>query len=268
MPIYGDDPNWPVGTDVAAHFGITKWEPPPCTDPDAAPRHPLFHTYTDIQCWGNFPGAFREGEEGVITEKMHGKNRRQGYVLSGDDTAQAPWEYMIGSHDTPRREVGTDGRRSIFWDARSPKMDRLLCYLRDEYPWDGEKCSVLVFDELIGTQDMKYGLANGVRDSRAFEIAINGRYLDFDAKAALFRDFGVAQAPILCRGPISAAVVEYYTNGPTTLCDTSVAGKFSGREGIVVTPVVERFSPELCDRLILKSISVDYLARKGGTDSH
>ena len=43
-----------------------------------------------------------------------------------------------------------------------------------------------------------------------------------------------------------------------------------GREGCVVTPVVERYDPGLggSGRVILKSISADYLARKGGTDDH
>jgi hypothetical protein len=49
-----------------------------------------------------------------------------------------------------------------------------------------------------------------------------------------------------------------------------MAGKFGGREGCVVTPVVERYDPDLGGggRVILKSISADYLARKGGTDDH
>jgi hypothetical protein len=37
-----------------------------------------------------------------------------------------------------------------------------------------------------------------------------------------------------------------------------------------VAPVVERYDPTLggSGRVILKSISADYLARKGGTDDH
>jgi hypothetical protein len=64
--------------------------------------------------------------------------------------------------------------------------------------------------------------------------------------------------------------VEEHTYGPTTLCPPESAGRFSGREGCVVTPVRERYSPELggSGRVILKSISADYLARKGGTEEH
>jgi hypothetical protein len=56
---------------------------------------------------------------------------------------------------------------------------------------------------------------------------------------------------------------------PLRLSPPEAAGRFQGREGCVVTPVVERYDPDLGGgRVILKSISADYLARKGGTDEH
>lgn len=267
-PAFGDDPNWPVGTDVAKHFGITKWEPPPCTDFDAGPHHPLFHRFTEIQHWGNYPTAFAVGEMGIITEKLHGKCHRQGYVRTGDDVMTAAWEFTVGSHDTPRVEIGTDGIRSPFWDAVSAETKALLAYVRDELEWPEHKFSVLLFGEQTGTQDMKYGLSPGVRGYRLFNIAVNGVYLDNELVSLLCRRFNVEMVPELYRGPITPEIVELYTNGPTTMCAPQAAGKFKGREGIVVTPLKERFSPVLSGRLVLKSVSVDYLARKGGTDSH
>jgi hypothetical protein len=55
---------------------------------------------------------------------------------------------------------------------------------------------------------------------------------------------------------------------PADECPPDQAGRFGGREGCVVAPVVERYDPALggSGRVILKSISADYLARKGGTD--
>ena len=89
-------------------------------------------------------------------------------------------------------------------------------------------------------------------------------------KAALFCRFGVESVPHLYGGPFSWGVVEEHTYGPTTMCLPDTAGRFGGREGCVVTPVVERYDPGLGGggRVILKSISADYLARKGGTDEH
>ena len=40
------------------------------------------------------------------------------------------------------------------------------------------------------------------------------------------------------------------------------------REGVVIRPARERYSEELSGRLVLKSISDDYVLRKGGTEYH
>jgi hypothetical protein len=163
-------------------------------------------------------------------------------------------------------------RQSEFWEPVAESVKAMLAHVRDVFPWPEPKTGIVLFGELYGTQDMKYGLKNA-RGFRAFDIAINGRYVDYDAKAELFEKFGVDMAPPLYRGPFSAALVEQHTDGPTTLCAPEEAGSFAGREGIVVTPVIERISETMIPtttngRVIFKSISADYLARKGGTDAH
>jgi hypothetical protein len=146
----------------------------------------------------------------------------------------------------------------------SEPVRALLRHLSDD------EHSVVLFGELYGSgvQDMAYGLGQGIKGFRAFDIAVDGKYLGFDAKVDLFRRFGVESVPHLYRGPFSWEAVEEQTYGPTTLCPPESAGKFGGREGCVVTPVVERYDADLggSGRVILKSISADYLARKGGTE--
>ena len=92
---------------------------------------------------------------------------------------------------------------------------------------------------------------------------------DFEAKATAFDDHGVEMVPILYRGPFSWGLVESLTYGDTMVCPVDQAGKFTGREGCVVTPTTERYCPKMggSGRVILKSISADYLARKGATDN-
>lgn len=265
----GDNPDWEIGTDVAEHFGVTKWEPPiKAHAGDAEPDHVRFHRYTEIENYGNFPGAICDGTEVVFTEKLHGQNSRAGLVLDADENGSPVWLWMAGSHDVRRKEFDAKGQRSAFWDLMTDNVKAFLMHVRDNFPWAEAKHSVILFAELIGTQDMKYGLKGGVRGFRAFDLAINGRYIDFHTKVELFRQFGIEPVPILYRGPFSAAVLEEHTNGPTTVCPTEEAGKFKGREGIVITPVVEQFCSLLSGRLILKSVSADYHARKGGTDAH
>jgi len=257
-----------AGEDLADYFGVTKYEPPvKDVAGDQEPDHPLFHRYTNIENIRNYPNVLQEGEEVVLTEKLHGSNGRVGYI----DTE--PGLHMLresgrpilmgGSHSVRRKEYDAAGKRSMYWKpVEDPKFVQMLDGLRPAG-------NVVVFFEIFGSgvQDMAYGHANGSKAYRVFDIAINGRYVDADEKEKWCRLFDVPMVPILYRGPFSWGVVESLTNGPTTMCKPEEAGKFKGREGVVITPVKERTDPSI-GRVILKSISVDYLSRKNGTDSH
>lgn len=270
MPLdsgFGDDLNWAVGTDVADHFGVTKWEPPEPKDPNAEREHSRFHRYTEIESFGNFPQAIEEGTEVVFTEKIHGKNNRAGLVFDEPEIGPSSWLELAGCHNLQLKPNEIKGRQSAFWQMFDHHR-ALLVHLREHLAWVEPKVSIITFGELYGNLDMKYGLRNGNCGIRLFDIAINGQYLDFDLKHDLCKRFGVEMVPILYRGPFSAAVVEKYTCGPTTLCTPEVAGKFKGREGIVITPVKEVHSSILNGRCILKSKSADFGDRPGGTDAH
>lgn len=272
-PAAGDDPAWEIGTDLAGHFGVTKWEPPPeRSDGDSERESPLFHRYTSIESFGNHPDAIPPGTEVVLTEKIHGKNARIGCIQEPDADGRPGWIFAAGSHSVRRREFNAAGKRSEFWELFSPEVTALLEHLRDAFPWSGPKSSVILFGEIFGSgvQDMAYGHGNGRRGFRAFDIAINGRYLDHDVKVALLGRFGVPAVPVLWRGGFDPVVLRHHTDGPTTICPPEQAGRFKGREGVVITPVVETAdSPRLGGgRLILKSVSADYLERRGATDGH
>jgi RNA ligase (TIGR02306 family) len=279
-PSYGlimrpDDAALEVGTDVAGHYGITKWEPPAeQIDGESERSHPAFHSYTDIENYRNFPDLLADGEEVVFTEKVHGKNCRLGWILTSE--VEGARTFMAGSHGQRRKEFDARGRRSQFWDVLTEPVQALLRHVGTtaDPAWGGAAPSnVVLFGEVYGSrvQDMWYGLENGRVAFRAFDLAVNGRYVDFDVKKALFERFGVESVPILYRGPFSRERVEEHASGPTTLCPPDRAGKFKGREGIVITPVRERavVTPaKVFDRLALKAISFEYLERKGGTEYH
>lgn len=267
-PEKGDNPKWKEGDNVAEHFGVTKWEPPiKCVDGDAERPHPCFHAYTDIESFGNFPDVLVEGEEVVITEKIHGKNARIGLILDADEKGNASWVVMAGSHAIRRKEVDAHGRLSDYWRVITPEIRALLERVVKEFP--GEKKGVILFGEIYGpgVQDMPYGVKE--LSFRAFDIAMNGEYLDFDVKRELCGRFGIPMVPILYEGPFSVEVLEGVTSGPTVMCESSVAGRFKGREGCVVTPKKERHATTetFCGRAILKSVSADYLGRKNATDN-
>jgi RNA ligase (TIGR02306 family) len=271
QPSYGTidhqvDPAWEVGLDVREHYGITKFEPPERpADGDALPAVAACHRYIEIENIRNFPDALRSGEEVVITEKLHGKNCRLGLIRVTGEGGETS-EFVAGSNDVRRKEVDAKGRPSDFWRPMTEAVRELLRHLSE-----GGR-NVVLFGELYGSgvQDMAYGLGNGAKGFRAFDIAVDGVYLGYDEKAEVLGRYGVEAVPVLYRGPFSWEAVEEHTYGPTTMCPPDQAGRFGGREGCVVAPVVERYDPTLggSGRVILKSISADYLARKGGTDEH
>ena len=70
-----DDPGWELGRDVKDHYQIERYLPPARpTEGDAEKAHPLFEMYTEIENLRHFPDLFEDGEEVVVTEKIHGAN--------------------------------------------------------------------------------------------------------------------------------------------------------------------------------------------------
>lgn len=267
MKLTPEEKSWDIGTNVADYFGITKYEPPPeSSEGDSEKQSTSFYRYSGIEHFGNYPDAFDDCEEIVITEKIHGKSARLGLVLENDE-----WTFMAGSHGVRRREVDAKGRPSEFWLIFSQAIKDLLVFIRDDFEWNEAKYSIIIFGELYGSsvQDLTYGLANGEKQFRAFDIAINGRFLDFCDKQSLLRTFEIPTVPVLYRGRFDRKIVEELTNGPTTICEESdIKTAFKGREGVVIQPVKEQPSRKVPGRLILKSVSVDYLSRKNGTEAH
>lgn len=203
---------------------------------------------------------------------VHNSNIRFGQIIAPNDTVEsnngnagrAEFQLMCGSHDVRRKEFDAKGKRSKYWEALTPEIINLLTEIADV------ENNVVVFGEIFGAgiQDMTYGCHD--QRVRAFDIAVNGKYLDYDEQERLFNEFGVEMVPVLYRGPFSVEKVRELTDGPTTMCEPEKAGKFAGREGVVIRPVKERYSSDLPNygRVIFKSVSVDYLSRKGGTEYH
>lgn len=71
-------------------------------------------------------------------------------------------------------------------------------------------------------------------------------------------EFNAGEGASQCR-----AKVEELTYGPTTV--GSPRCSFKGREGVVITPLTEQWMNG--GRMILKSVSADYLDRKGAEDN-
>lgn len=175
----------------------------------------------------------------------------------------AKFEWMAGSHNVIREVYNADGSLADYsLPFRYDGVKTLLTEL------SAGKDDVILFGEIYGSgvQDMAYGLKDGAKDYAAFDISVNGRYLDADEKFVLFAKHRIPMVPILYMGPFYWGIIERHTDGPTSMCSPCDAGPFKGREGIVVTALAE--PADYPGRKIFKSVSADYLARANGTDSH
>lgn len=122
---------------------------------------------------------------------------------------------------------------------------------------------VVVYGEIFGAgvQDMGYGQQG--KSFRIFDIAVDGRYLDWEkVKLYVEADSALQLVPILYQGPYSLGKMDELVDGPTTICKAEdIKEPFKGREGVVIKPVRERVT-ETFSRAILKYVSVDYHNRK------
>lgn len=241
------------------YYKATKYTPPIKTVAgDALPDHPLFHEYTDIENYWRYPDAIEEGTPVRITEKIHGMNSRAGIISVGGDH----FEFMAGSHHCNVKEYDAAGRRSRYWlPFEYEPILRLLTWACDEQK------SVILFGEIMGPgiQDMDYGLTEPAY--RVFDLSENGQYYDWEILRDACDFFGVPTVPLLYEGPFYKGLVDKFVSGPTLGNFGPVRSQFKGREGIVITPLKESWSPALNGRSIVKAVSAEYLDRKGAQDN-
>ena len=242
-----EDQSWAEGEDVKDVYGITKYVPPvKISAGDAEAAHPLFVEYTDVENLRNFPDVLAEGEEVVVTEKLHGTNCRLALIEG---------ELMAGSMSVRRRRPETLAD-SIYWQPLAlPGVEALLRELGQAHR------QVILFGEVFGSriQSLNYGQI-GDLGFRAFDLLADGKYLDAADFETACAKLGVLTVPILYRGPYTLSTVKGLSEGKTTL------GADHIREGVVVKPTHERTDPKV-GRVCLKYIGDPYLFAKGITDS-
>lgn len=241
------------GTDVAQALGIVKYEEPiPAHLAGRANPWPAWmHKYTDIENIKNYPGVLRDGEPVVFTEKLHGACAA--YGMSAEDG-----ELVVAS----RNICLTPDESNVYWRvaAGTGMAEHLRALLAET-----GAATATVYGEVLGVQDLKYGFVNGIVGFRWFDVSLNGEYQDHDGAAhRLLLVRGLERVPLLYEGPFGEAVLAEHTDGATTL------GAGHVREGVVIRPVAERYDIESdLGRVILKSISGDYLTRTGqATEYH
>ena len=245
-----------VGHSVVELLGFEKYEPPVPDVLDAVSPHPDFPRYTGIEHYDYYSHLLEDGEDVVITEKIHGTNSRVGWLPKDD---RFDGGYVCGSHNV---QLKAEDRHKYFYPLKSEGVRALL----DEV--SGGMNPVALYGEIYGPGigDFFYGVQNGV-GYRVFDIWVsengNGRFLDYGDLRALCACHGVDMVPLLKVGALDREELKTLASGDTTLCENGSPANI--REGLVIRPVKDRRDLKE-GRVILKFVSEDYLSRRGGSE--
>ncbi len=246
-----------IGTNVADVLGITKWEPPIRTScGDADKENSLIQKYTDIDNLRNYPNVFIDGEEVIATEKIHGTSSKFGLVdgievaASNSFPRKRPHKEVDGQMipcDFDSQEI----KSNTYWFPWSiPEVRNLIRGIYEET----KAKQLLLYGEVFGNSIQKnhsYGYSGSI-SFRAFDLLIEGKYLNYDDFKVYCDKYKVQTCPVIYRGPYSIAKIKQISGGKSTLDGKTV------REGVVVGVPVERQERRV-GRLKMKYVSDDYL---------
>ncbi|MEU3339030.1 RNA ligase (ATP) [Streptomyces sp. NPDC006668] len=246
------------GTDFAETLGITKWVPPiPPTMSGEVESAPDLLPWVDIENLQRFPDIFTPGEDVVLTEKLHGSACLLTYL------ADAGRVHVSSKGFGAKSLALKEDPRNLYWRAvRGHGVAEAAARLAERL---GAR-RVGIFGEVYGAgvQDLTYG-ADGRRESLGYAVfdvsaEIDGTVRWLDAAELLGGE--LPSVPRLHEGPYDIDRVLEIASGRET-----VSGRgLHLREGVVVRPAVERYSPVTGGRAIAKAVSPAYLTRKGGTE--
>ncbi len=261
-----------VGMDVSEKLGITKYEEPEDTF-EAAPRNRgsllgwfvafvrrvlhlkskpktrLFPIYDLSSFRKAARNAFTDGEEVVVTEKIHGQN----FVACYSSKRK---KLIVSSHKVIR---GTEDNSNWWRVAREQELHELR-----DYP------DLAFYGEIYGAdvQDLGYGVPSGRLHVQFFDIYDTKAkdWLSYDDACNVLAAAHLLPVPVLYRGPYDREKVMTLRDGNTT-----VGGVKQIREGVVIRRVKDGFNPETNEarpRCVLKLVGDQYLLRANGTERH
>lgn len=238
----GDDFAGNIGDDYTEYFGVEKYEYPiPRSMSGEMENHVGQYKFPSPEHLKRYKDVLIEGEEVVVTEKIHGTN----FTVLVDEEGTV----KIGSHN-------------YFW--KNIPDNKNLVYIRaydENIGLQKLPNNTQVFGEIYGVQDIKYGLNNGKIAIAVFAVKENSNFLNYNDFSEFCNDFSLPRVPVLYQGAYSWEAVSQFNNADSIICPSCMM------EGVVIQPIQER-THHHTGRVVLKLISDRYLLRKGGTELH
>lgn len=265
------------GDDVTEFLGITKYEPPIPTHMAGEVCNVMGYTLKyDIENFKRYPHILMEGMRVTITEKLHGTNVQFGVVPGLNNPDLIDGNVIVISKGLGAQGLSfKDNERNasnLYVRAYKENVDeegnsianRVKSLAeKGEFSFITPTTPVYILGEVFGP-GVQAGFTYGFSKPtfRAFDVYVGrpgqGRYLHEFEKMAVLHELKIERVPVVYFGEWKTDLIQKYTSGAETL-----SGKATHmREGVVITPQLEHSHPEI-GRVILKSVSEEYLTRKG-----
>jgi RNA ligase (TIGR02306 family) len=246
-------PRLPTTEEITAFLGVTKYEPPEVVcQGGKLVRHAEGVSTYDIEGADRYPVVVNEllNQQVYITEKVEGSNWYGGIDAAGN--------FVVGQRSGAI--IPDEGNVTHTWwtvAAMQGLLDAAAAIKRDKYPGK----SVIIRGEIAGgsIQGNIYKLPK--MQIFAFDILVDGQYVDALAFLALTTEYKIQTAPMLSFSKplhewLGGKTVKEASHGKSLLGDTL-------REGIVIKPIVEQYSKVLGGRLFIKQRDPIYLDKTG-----
>lgn len=227
-----------IGDDCMEQLGIVHYEPQihghfSTGGENVTPPEGFFPKY-DVLNFRKYSDRFNNGEEVVVTEKLHGASCR---FVCIDDTM------YCGSRNNWKKMDSNN----LWWKVLE-RHTVLDAWLRHNY-------GLCVYGEVFGqVQNLKYGATPG--DDiffAAFDILHGNRWLDFDEARKVGSP--LPWVPLVYRGLFDKEKVLAFAEG-----DSLWPGAHHFLEGVVVKPIKERTDRKI-GRVQLKVVGNRYLSK-------
>lgn len=230
----------PVGTDVSKELGIEKFEKPEevILSGDNENRPGWFPVYTDIENIRKYRHVLNDGENVVLTTKIHGCN--SAFSFNED-------RLWVSSH------------RNI----KKLDCDNIWTKIASQYDMQNRLKQIpghVLYGEVYGSVQKGFHYdAKGTNKFRAFDIwdCEKRKYLDYQDFVKACQDIEIDMAPILYMGGWKG--IEGHFNVLEGL--EPLSNSKHVREGYVITPIQEKWHKDV-GRVKLKFINPDYLLKK------
>lgn len=265
--------------DLKETLEITKYEPP-VSGPSSTQgkdkqrsksyEHPLFHKYNGLDNIKWFPTLFKEGEEVVIQEKLHGTNARASKLPYNANTLWKKIKKFLKLAPAVERCYGSNNVQK--------SAGRVTQNFYSEDVWGNAFRELDVFNKLQSGETV-FGEIVGPGIQANYEYGLKEhKFVLFDVKIldpetqkqswlspgqvkAFAEQRGFEYVPVVYEGPYNKELAYSLTKG-----NSLYYPKQKVREGIVIKAATD-YSVE-GNKKALKWVSEDYLDDKTNTDNH